>query len=167
MDFSLNARERTALEAVVAQSKDVRQLKRSQALLSVAAGVAIVEVARQLQVARSTIYNWADRFLKRTGPIADRLTDCERSGRPDTLFQNLLERVPALLELKPTDFGYRHAEWTVDLLQAHLRDEGIESSDASIRRALHESGYRWKRPRFVLRRRSETWRHSKGGSSAA
>ena len=167
MDFSLRSRERAALEAVVAQSKDVRQLKRSQALLAIAAGTAVAEVARRLQVARNTIYNWVERFLERAGPIADRLTDLERSGRPDTLFQELLERIPALLEMKPSDFGYRHAEWTVDLLQAHLREEGIESSDATIRRALHESGYRWKRPRYVLRRRSETWRQSKGGSSAA
>lgn len=167
MDFSLNSRERAALEAVVARSKDVRQLKRSQALLAIAAGEAIAEVARKLQVVRNTIYNWVARFQERTGPIAERLTDSERSGRPDTLFQTLLERVPALLEMKPTDFGYRHAEWTVELLQAHLREEGIEASDATIRRALHESGYRWKRPRFVLRRRSETWRQSKGGSSAA
>ena len=167
MDFSLSSRERAALEAVVAQSKDVRQLKRSQALLAVAAGEAVADVARMLQVARNTIYNWVDRFLGRTGPIADRLIDSERSGRPNTLFQRLLERVPALLEMKPTDFGYRHAEWTADLLQAHLREEGIESSDATIRRALHESGYRWKRPRYVLRRRSPTWRQSKGGSNAA
>ena len=102
------------------------------------------------------------RFLDRTGPIAERLTDSLRAGRPDTLFQSLLERVPALLEMKPTNFGYRHAEWTVELLRVHLREEGIEASDATMRRALHESGYRWKRPRFVLRRRSETWRQSKG-----
>ena len=117
--------------------------------------------------ATGRIYNWVGRFLERTGPIAERLTDSERGGRPDTLFQNLLERIPALLEMKPTDFGYRHAEWTVDLLQAHLRAERIDSSDSSIRRALHESGYCWKRPRFVLRRRCETWRQSKGGSNAA
>jgi hypothetical protein len=36
MDFSLNVRERSALEALVSGSKDVRQLKRAQALLAVA-----------------------------------------------------------------------------------------------------------------------------------
>lgn len=167
MDFSLNSQERTALEAVVAQSKDVRQLKRSQALLAVAAGEAVAKVARKMHVARNTIYNWIGRFLDRRGPIAARLIDTERPGRPDTLFQTLLERVPALLELKPSDFGYRQREWTVELLCAHLREESIQSSDATMRRVLHESGYRWKRPRFVLRRRSETWQQSKGGSSAA
>jgi transposase len=167
MELRLYARDRAALEDIVARSKDVRQLKRAQALLALAAGATVASIARQMRVARNTIYNWADRFLQRPGRIADRLTDGERSGRPDTLFQDLLERVPALLERKPTDFGYRHAEWTVELLQAHLREEGVEASDGSIRRALHELGYRWKRPRFVLRRRPETWRQSKGGCSAA
>lgn len=167
MELRLYARERAALGDIVARSKDVRQLKRAQALLAVGSGATIAGVARQMHVARNTIYNWIARFSERTGSIAERLTDAERGGRPNTLFQSLLERVPALLELKPSDFGYRQAEWTAELLRAHLREEGIESSDGTIRRALHESGYRWKRPRFVLRRRGETWRQSKGGSSAA
>jgi len=167
MEVLLCARDRAALEEIVARSKDVRQLKRAQTLLAVTGGSTVASIARQMHVARNTIYNWVARFVERTGSIAERLTDAERGGRPDTLFQSLLERVPALLELKPTDFGYRHAEWTVELLRAHLRQEGIESSDATIRRALHETGYRWKRPRFVLRRRVETWRQSKGGSNAA
>jgi transposase len=167
MELRLYARDRAALGDIVASSRDVRQLKRAQALLAVDGGATVAGVARQMRVARNTIYNWIARFVERTGSLAERLTDSERGGRPDRLFQSLLERVPALLEMKPSDFGYRQAEWTVELLRAHLREEGIESGEGTIRRALHESGYRWKRPRFVLRRRSETWRQSKGGSSAA
>jgi transposase len=165
MEFRLVARDRAALEDIVARARDVRQLKRAQAVLAVHGGASVAGVARQMRVARNTIYNWVERFVQRKGPIAQRLIDSERPGRPDTLAQKLLERVPALLELKPGELGYRQAEWTVELLRAHLRDEGIESSDGTIRRVLHESGYRWKRPRFVLRRRSETWRQSKGGCS--
>lgn len=167
MELRLYARDRTALGDIVACSRDVRQLKRAQALLAVDGGATVAGVARQMHVARNTIYNWIARFVERTGPLAERLTDAERGGRPDTLFQSLLERVPALLEMKPSEFGYRQAEWTVELLRAHLRQEGIEAGEGTIRRALHESGYRWKRPRFVLRRRPETWRQAKGGSSAA
>lgn len=164
MEFSLNARERTALETLVAGTKDVRQLKRSQALLAVAAGEAVAEVARRLRVARNTIYNWIARFRQRPGAIAERLVDADRSGRPDDLMQSLLETLPALLVNKPTDHGYRHAEWTTPLLQGHLRDtRSIHASISTLRHALHELGYRWKRPRYVLRRRSETWRQAKGG----
>lgn len=166
MEFSLNARERRALSSLVACSRDVRQLKRAQALLAVAAGEAIADVAQRLQVARNTIYNWVARVQERTGAIAERLIDADRPGRPNDLIESLYEALPPLLANKPTDFGYRYAEWTTGLLQAHLRDQhAIEASISTLRHALHELGYRWKRPRYVLRRRSETWRQSKGGSS--
>lgn len=167
MEFRLTARERAALERLVAGSKDVRQLKRSQALLALCDGTAVATLARSLQVARNTIYNWVSRFQDREGSIAGRLTDAERCGRPDDLFQQLLDRLPSLLDKKPTDLGYRHAEWTVDLLCSHLAQEQIEASDGTLRRALHELGYRWKRPRFVPRRRAQSWRQSKGGCSVA
>lgn len=167
MEFQLTSRERAALEALVAGSKDVRQLKRSQALLALADGKSVASLARTLQVARNTIYNWVERFQDRQGTIAKRLTDAERCGRPNDLFQQLLNRLPSLLDKKPTDFGYRHAEWTADLLCKHLVGEQIEASDGTVRRALHELGYRWKRPRFVPRRRTQSWRQSKGGCSVA
>src|SRR5918994_4867633 len=165
MELSLLAKDRWALEELVAQSKDVRQLKRAQALLAVAAGEAIADVARRLQVARNTIYNWIARFQGRAGRIAQRLVDAQRPGRPNDLIQSIREALPKLLAKKPTYLGYRHAEWTVDLLQAQLLLQELDASDKTIRTALHELGYRWKRPRFVLRRRAETWRQSKGGSS--
>jgi transposase len=166
MELSLLAKDRGALEELVAQSRDVRQLKRAQALLAVAAGEGVTEAARRLQVARNTIYNWVARFQQRAGKIAERLIDAERSGRPDDLIQGVRDALPRLLAKKPGDWGYRHAEWTVELLQAQLRLQDLDASDKTIRTALHELGYRWKRPRFVLRRRSDTWRQAKGGSSA-
>lgn len=167
MEFPLTARDRVALETLVSSSKDVRQLKRAQALLALAGGVSVSAMARNLRVARNTIYNWIARFQQRSGTIGERLTDAERCGRPDDLRQSLLERLPALLAQKPTDHGYRHAEWTADLLCSHLAQEQVEASDGTVRRALHELGYRWKRPRFVPRRRAQTWRQSKGGYSVA
>ena len=165
MEFSLLAKDRSVLEELVAQSKDVRQLKRAQALLAVAAGEGVTTAAQRLQVARNTVYNWIARFHQREGKIAERLVDAERAGRPDDLIQGVRAALPTLLAKKPGEFGYRHAEWTVDLLQAQLRLQKLDASDKTIRTALHELGYRWKRPRFVLRRRSPTWRQAKGGCS--
>ena len=166
MELSLPAKDRGVLEELVAHSKDVRQLKRAQALLAVAAGEGVAAAARRLQVARNTVYNWIARFQQRDGKIAERLVDAERAGRPDDLIQGVRAALPELLAKKPGDVGYRHAEWTVDLLQAQLRLQKLDASDKTIRTALHELGYRWKRPRFVLRRRSPTWRQAKGGCSA-
>jgi transposase len=168
MDFSLSVHERDALQSVIAQGQDVRQVKRAQALLALAAGDTVSAVAASWHVARNTVYNWVERFQQRTGPLDERLSDAQRSGRPGDLIQSLRALLPELLVHKPTEFGYRHAEWTVDLLQAHLRQKHqLEASDRTIRHALHDVGYRWKRPRYVLRRRAPNWRQSKGGCSAA
>jgi transposase len=69
-----------------------------------------------------------------------------------------------LMPSAPAAHGYRHPAWTTPLLLAHLRREGVEASDTTVRRALHRLGYRWKRPRFVLSRRAAHWRRAKGGS---
>jgi transposase len=168
MDFALSASERGALESVIACGKDVRQVKRAQALLALAAGDTVSAIANSWQVARNTVYNWVERFQERTGPLDERLSDAQRCGRPGDLIQSLRELLPELLAQKPTEFGYRHAEWTVDLLQVHLREKHqLEASDRTIRHALHDVGYRWKRPRYGPRRRAPTWRQSKGGCSAA
>jgi hypothetical protein len=50
----------------------------------------------------------------------------------------------------PQDLGYPSVEWTVPLLQEHLRDHGGSLSDETIRRRLRRLGYVWKRPRYVL-----------------
>jgi hypothetical protein len=41
------------------------------------------------------------------------------------------------------------------------------TSERTIRRALRAMRYRYKRPRYVLARRSATWRQAKGGSKTA
>lgn len=167
MEFRLTAGERRSLEAIVSRPDDVHQLKRAQGLLAVADGEPVVHIAKRLQVDRSTVYEWVHRFRERSEAVAERLLDRHRSGRPDDLFQQLLARIPELMETSPGEFGYRHAEWTAGLLQAQLSAEGRDASEGSVRRALHQLGYRWKRPRYVLSRRSPTWRQSKGGSNAA
>jgi hypothetical protein len=73
MDFSLSAGERAALANVVANAKDVRQVKRAQTLLAVAADVSVSAVARNWQVARNTICNSIERFQERSGPNVSRM----------------------------------------------------------------------------------------------
>jgi transposase len=133
MGLRLYARVRAALQEIVARSKDVPQLRRAQALLALAAGATVASVARQMRVARNTVYNWAGRFLQRPGPIADRLTNGERSGRPDTLFQDLLEQVPALLERKPPDLHPLRTD-----RQQHRRhaENGVHPAVPTMRRRV-------------------------------
>ena len=82
MDLRLNSQQRQELEAIVARPEDVRQLKRAQALLAVAEGDPVVQIARRLGVSRETIYQWVRRFRERPEALPQRLLDRPRSGRP-------------------------------------------------------------------------------------
>ncbi len=165
MKLWLSNREKRKLQVVVKHPQDAWQLKRAQGLLALAKGEPWREVAKRLQVGRSTLYDWIERYRSRAKePIGRRLQDRPRPGRPPSRREALESKLPELLTKKPTEYGYRYAEWTTDLLQAHLqRTAGLEAGGTTVRRALHGLGYRWKRPRFVLRRRSSHWRQQKGG----
>ena len=163
MELRLTNAERTVLQSIVATAVDARQAMRALALLALADGERPVAVARRLQVTRATIYEWVKRWRQRPQSPAERLADRPRSGRPPTVHSALSEQLPSLMDTKPAAFGYRQSEWTVELLRAHLADRNLRASDGSVRRELRAMGYRWKRPRLALRRRSATWRQAKGG----
>ena len=161
----LTARDRDTLGETARRSTDARETRRALALLDLDAGESPTRVAERYRVSRSTVYEWAARWGNTDRPRADRLRDAARSGRPPDTRDAVGAALAELMPTAPTGHGYRHPAWTTPLLLAHLRRQGVEASDATVRRALHALGYRWKRPRFVLSRRADQWRQSKGGSS--
>ena len=161
----LSDRDRETLGHAARHSTDARTVRRALALLDLDGGDTLARVAERYRVSRSTVYEWAARLRDADRPRGDRLRDAERPGRPPATRDAVAEALAALMPTAPTDHGYRHPAWTTPLLLAHLRRHGAEASDATVRRALHRLGYRWKRPRFVLSRRAEHWRQAKGGYS--
>jgi transposase len=161
----LTARDRETLGHAARHTPDAREARRALALLDLDAGESPTRVAERYRVSRSTVYEWAARWRDADRPRADRLRDAGRSGRPPATRDAVEAALAALMPSAPTDHGYRHPAWTTPLLLAHLRREGVEASDTTVRRALHRLGYRWKRPRFVPSRRADRWRQAKGGSS--
>ena len=66
----------------------------------------------------------------------------------------------------PRKWGYVYAAWSSRLLCHYLRENhGMHVSRRMVRRALHQMGYRYKRPRYVLARRSPTWQQAKGAAA--
>ena len=76
--------------------------------------------------------------------------------------------------------GDRHAADVVAALRArkpglgffgmggeHLKRQGVEASDTTVRRPLHTLGYRWKRPKFVLGRPDPAYEAKRGPSPSA
>ncbi len=164
MRLTLSPGERRQLERLVERSRDAQQLRRAQGLLSLAEGEPVRQVIRRMRIGRSTLYEWVGRLRgKRHQPVASRLSDRPRPGRPAQKGPRLKARLETLMQQKPSLYGYRYAEWTTALLLVQLAAEGLQAGDSTVRRTLHTLGYRWKRPRFVLKRRSPTWRQAKGG----
>ena len=161
----LTTRDRETLGHSARHSTDAREARRALALLDLDAGETPTRVAERYRVSRSTVYEWVARWGSADRPRADRLRDADRSGRPPDTRDAVEEALAGLMPSAPADHGYRHPSWTTPLLLAHLRRQGVEASDTTVRRALHRLGYRWKRPRFVLSRRAAHWRQAKGGSS--
>ena len=161
----LSNSDREQLRQLVHATHSARVLRRAQGLLALADGEPAEVVAERVQIGLSTVYEWAQRY--REGSFStDVLEDAHRSGRPPKQRRCVAEILSTLMEQSPGTFGYRHTVWTVPLLLHHLATaHDLEVSERTVRRALHELGYRWKRPRFVLSRRQKTWRQSKGGSS--
>jgi transposase len=161
--LTLTDAERDHLRGLARRSGDRRVIHRALALLDLDAGSAPGAVAGRLGVGRSTVYGWASRYRAERGK-APSLRDRTRTGRRPAARRAAAELAEAALKSDPRAAGYRHTTWTVPLLVAHLkRSAGKDASGTTMRRALHGLGYRWKRPRFVLSRRSRTWRQAKGG----
>jgi transposase len=112
-------------------------------------GLPVATVASELGVTRQSVYNWLDRYLLAPTPRA--LRDDRGRGHVTAWDDDLLAVLRSALERPPGDWGYRDAEWTVELLQQHLaRWDGRRWSERTVRRQLHRLGYVWKRPRYVL-----------------
>ena len=165
---ALSDRPRAELEHLVSHTPLAKERSRAQAILWLAEGQSVEEVADLLGVSRQTVYNWAERFTRRDGlDLRGRLLDAPRSGRPPTASGVVDPLIAEVIDLDPRGFGYHSTAWTAPLLMRHLkRTHGVEVSRRSIGPALERLRVRWKRPRHQLSLRPDTWRQSKGGSNA-
>jgi transposase len=167
MSFTLTHRQRMALQDIAGHSPWAKPHCRAQALLWLAQGKPVEEVAELLQVTRQTVYNWIQRFQERSGDVGTRLSDAPRSGRPLVGNGELDALIAAVIGQDPRPFGYNSTGWTAPLLVGYLEDyHGLEVSRKTVSRAIERLGLRWKRPRHELALRPETWRQAKGGSNA-
>lgn len=167
--LTLTETERTALQNAVKRVREARVVKRAQALLWLDQGEVPPMVAQRLQVSRQTIYHWVAAFRARApaSPL-DRLRDQQRSGCPPTKRAAITTVIRQLWET-PSNQSAAQTDIprSAPALQRHLQRCGVVVHERTIRRTLRALDYRYKRPRYVLARRSKTWRQQKGGSNAA
>jgi transposase len=163
--FHVAAWAREGLQRLAHRGRDARQVRRAQALIWLHEGRPASAIARQLGVNRRTLQRWVKRYQAQVGtPVVDRLKDHPRPGRPARHRQAIQRLIEKVWDRDPRQCGFRALLWTVPMLRClfHKRT-GHWVSTNTIRRALHQLQYRYKRPRLVLALRRSTWRQAKGG----
>jgi transposase len=141
--------QRRRLERQLNTAQDARLYRRTLAVLEVAQGKSVAEVARALGVTRRSVYYWVETYGQEHDPQS--LCDDPRSGRPSLWTEESQMLFGTLLGQSPQNLGYAAVEWTVPLLQEHLRrSTGQWFSADTVRRELQRQRYVWKRARYVL-----------------
>jgi transposase len=153
--------DRRRLKRAIPAAREARLYRRIEAVLLVAEGQPISEVARRVRATRLSVRSWVERYL--VTHDAATLADRPRRGRPHSAPRLTPRRLAAALTRDPRGCGYQATSWTVPLLRHYLQQRhGITIGARTLRRRLHEADYRWKRPRYVYAGRAVHLAQKKG-----
>ena len=148
-DFHLTEEKRRELEYARVHDEHLEVRVRCEALLKLADGERLVDVARHCDVTLKTLYNWHDRYL--AAGIAG-LVDRPRSGRPRKATPEYVAKLEQVLSTPPQTYGYDFTLWTLQRLSAHLeRETAIALSLRALYTLLECEEYRYLRPKYGLR----------------
>jgi transposase len=165
-ELGFDQHDRRRLAHALRRATAVRTYRRLQAVLLVARGHPVSEVARIIGAKAAAIYDWVQRYLRAHHPRV--LADAPRSGRPRTATAVTDARIVREFRRDPLRLGYSTTGWTVALLAKHLGSRyGCPISPRTLRRRLRALGLRWKRPRYVYADKDPHRAQKKGGSFAA
>lgn len=159
MEIALGPQERGDLEVAAARERRVRVWRRYRAVLLLADGEAPAAVAAALGCSLSSVYGWAGAW-RRAGLAGVR--GRAHGGGVAPLAERAGSLLEALLGEEPQARGHLAANWTVPLLRAELGAAGFAASERTIRRALHQLAWRWKRPKYVLGRPDPAYAEKRG-----
>lgn len=123
-----------------------RVSQRAHMVLLSARGYTVEQIAEIFGVGEDVVRTWLHRY-ERQGPLG--LDDRPRPGRPpkDRLARHVVD---AQASNPPSNNGLVQGCWTVGLLAAFLATRfRLVLSAASVRRHLHQAGWRWARPRLA------------------
>jgi hypothetical protein len=94
--------ERCAGAQQIRETKDVKVLKRSQALLWLIEGIAVQAIAKRLAISRQTISAWGSLYQnRRNQSLKDRLYDRPKPGRSPKTATILWRELDTLLHESP------------------------------------------------------------------
>ena len=141
----LSEEQRQTLERVRRRAVG-RVSQRAHMVLLSARGYTVEQIAEIFGVGQDVVRGWLHRY-EREGPLG--LDDRPRPGRPpkERLARHIVD---AQASNPPCNNGLVQGGWTVGLLATFLAARfRLVLSPASVRRSLHQAGWRWARPRLA------------------
>ena len=145
--------DRRRLEQALQGERDARRYRRLEAVLAVASGGRVAAVATRMRAERSTVHRWCERH--RSDRDAQALSDRPGRGRHRVAPQLTRTALARWLRSDPRKAGVEANLWTVPMLSAHLRAQGLSISARTLRRRIREARFRWKRRRYVYHERAD------------
>src|SRR5215210_3441236 len=141
----LPAEHRQALERLRRRAIG-RVSQRAHMVLLSARGYTVPQIAEIFELGEDVVRTWLHRY-QQSGPAG--LDDRPRPGRPprERLARHIVDTQASN---PPCNSGLVQGCWTAVLLAAFLAARfGLALSPPSVRRYLHQAGWRWARPRLA------------------
>ncbi len=124
--------ERQDLERLVRRHTTPQQLAlRARIILAAADGANNCQIARQLDVSLDMVRRWRDRWLALQPalvedlPLAERLTDAPRPGKPVRITDEQVAKIVALACEPPADSQRPISQWTSREIADEIKHRGI------------------------------------------
>jgi transposase len=124
----------------------LRLVKRLHALLAIAEGMTVRDVAQMLGVGEQTVRDYINRFLWQG--VASLVYHCP-PGRPNKLPKTQRKELAAIIQAGPQAAGYTSGCWSATMIQDLIqRRFGVEYHPHYICTLLHNLGFSYQKARF-------------------
>lgn len=160
----LTTEEQSELERISrARTAPAHQVERARALLALASGQRVADVAQTCHRSQPAIYNWLHRF-NAVGLAV--LIDAPRSGRPTTYSEAQRSELVATALTDPQTLGLPFGHWTLDRLVTYAHDQlQIPISRSHLGDLLQAEGLRWYQEKTYFTERPDPQFAQKRGPS--
>ena len=142
---------------------DLRVVRRIQALLALAEGHSVQEVAVMLNLGHQTIRDYRNGFLLQG---VSSLTYKRPPGRPSKLTKSQRRQLANWIKAGPQAAGYSAGGWNTPMIQDLIQSRfGVSYHPHYLATVLHHLGFSYQKARFVSDHLNETkrleWRRTK------
>jgi len=130
-------------------AKSASLSKRNRAILALAvlSGISLKHVWRYLKISASTSKRWAEKFQE--GGATSLLFSDIRTP-PKCASESVNAALFKVLHSPPSSYGFARTNWRAVDLKTAMKTEGVITSLWTIRHAIRQAGYRWRKARVTL-----------------